>query len=395
MTKKIQLYHFGDYGQYDEQSPLYLYEQKWASELLYMIANANPYQLTLQDIAKRLNIETNEIESLLGEMVAINMISMKDNRYSVEFTIFLEKDLPLIDEYSKLIAYDLGRKIVEHKDEITHMVSKLSTYNKFDLGRLLYHVIGCSIFDGTAMDAFGERGIFSVSKEQSGKRDYLLFGFEDSEKVEAFSDGLLCSCNNHRTEKVTFLSFGDSNGNRKDLYRFFRQVNSHLREVTKHNGLNLAYIKTIDEYNKRLANRCADLIVRISQADVSTNAISVEEENALDLLQELGYIEVYKDGGVKIVPPLFTTEDEKIIEEVSNLVLGICTGYIADALAGLKIKMPMLSAVQHGIDEKEIANELWHQVFGNVNEYLVKEGFFAKPKHRDGEGRYFQALYIS
>jgi hypothetical protein len=62
--------------------------------------------------------------------------------------------------------------------------------------------------------------------------------------------------------------------------------------------------------------------------------------------------------------------------------------------SNLKVKMQGLSALSQGVDEKEIANGLWHQVFGYINENLVLQGLFASPESRIGEGRYFQAIYI-
>jgi hypothetical protein len=53
-----------------------------------------------------------------------------------------------------------------------------------------------------------------------------------------------------------------------------------------------------------------------------------------------------------------------------------------------------LSAIKHKVDIKEIANELWHQVFGSINEYLVEKNFFERPNYIDGQGRFFQSIYI-
>ncbi|NOQ23714.1 MAG: hypothetical protein GQ565_13840 [Candidatus Aegiribacteria sp.] len=85
------------------------------------------------------------------------------------------------------------------------------------------------------------------------------------------------------------------------------------------------------------------------------------------------------------------------IRQALEAVKIYCSMYLGDseeaAVTGLA-PLDDLTSVLHGIDEKEIANELWHQVFGNINEYLVREGILLTPEHKIGEGRYFQALYI-
>jgi len=43
----------------------------------------------------------------------------------------------------------------------------------------------------------------------------------------------------------------------------------------------------------------------------------------------------------------------------------------------------------------EVANEMWHQIFGYTNEYLVKCGFVQEPEYEDGQGRYLQAIYCN
>ncbi len=53
------------------------------------------------------------------------------------------------------------------------------------------------------------------------------------------------------------------------------------------------------------------------------------------------------------------------------------------------------TSVKHSVDIKEIANELWHQILGAANEYLIKEGFVSSPPFAKGEGRYLRSLTIN
>lgn len=51
-----------------------------------------------------------------------------------------------------------------------------------------------------------------------------------------------------------------------------------------------------------------------------------------------------------------------------------------------------LTAVSHGVAVKDIANEIYHLIFGEVNELLVQSGFVSPPPHYPGEGRYFKSF---
>lgn len=65
-----------------------------------------------------------------------------------------------------------------------------------------------------------------------------------------------------------------------------------------------------------------------------------------------------------------------------------------DIINKLKVHAADLTAIKHGIDMKEISVELWHQVFGATNEYLVKKRFVEVPEYRSNEGRYLRSFVI-
>jgi len=49
---------------------------------------------------------------------------------------------------------------------------------------------------------------------------------------------------------------------------------------------------------------------------------------------------------------------------------------------------------KHGVSSKEITNELYHIVFGQLNELLVQSGFVCEPEFHSGEGRYLKSIEI-
>lgn len=53
-----------------------------------------------------------------------------------------------------------------------------------------------------------------------------------------------------------------------------------------------------------------------------------------------------------------------------------------------------ISSIRHGIDINEVLNEIWHQIFGNINEQLVKLNLFKQPDYFEDEGRYLKCIEI-
>lgn len=53
-----------------------------------------------------------------------------------------------------------------------------------------------------------------------------------------------------------------------------------------------------------------------------------------------------------------------------------------------------LSAVKQSVSVHELGNELWHQLFGRVNEKLVTYGLVSTPPNSKGEGRYLKSIKL-
>lgn len=395
MSNKIDLFYFGDAGDFDKNNPFYLFKQKWAPEILFEIASANRYELSILDIAGKLETNPNDIDNLLSDMEQIGMLSTNEERYSISFPVMLQKDVPIIDSITSSIAEKLSKKILNHKQEIHNLASSITCVRKFGYERILYHVIGCDIFDGSAMLEFSKRGIFSTSKPQSDSRDYILFGYEDSEVVSSLSEKLLCSRNRTGTVDVDFVSFGDCDGDRQDMFRLMKQVALRLNEVTPNPELNLSYIHILEQRNSQLVQVCANVIKKVLSSDCSDSTLLNEEIDAVNLLKILKYIELDESAEKVISVPVFLDADRPVIDKISSYLIQTIETEVASEFSNLRSKMQKLSAIVHGVDEKEIANELWHQVFGKMNEYLVRAGLISNPKSRIGEGRYFQAIYVN
>ena len=61
-----------------------------------------------------------------------------------------------------------------------------------------------------------------IEESKSKIKKSKIETYEDDDLVEKNSNKLLCSSNNYKCPGFIFNSFGDSNGLRKDLFRFFK-----------------------------------------------------------------------------------------------------------------------------------------------------------------------------
>lgn len=393
-VKRLELGFYDTYvGKYDEYNPRYVVNKTGVPEILYVIASNNPYSLSTEDICQKIDIDLYSCKEALKALCKINAISIRDDKYKINFPVFLESDVELLGGFNLEVGRVLGDEIISLNNEFNNKMSKLSCYGKHDIGILRYHVIGSDTLDGGAMDYFSEKGIITTSKLQPGDRDYLIIGYEENKKVKEYSDNLLCSCNNYRTDKIKFCSFGDSIGNRKDMFRFFKMVQKNLEEATEHKTLNLSYIRLNEYNNQRIAKECERLMLKLTEEDMYYNALKSEEKEIIDFLKELGYLDFDNEQSkIKCILPIFNQEDNKIIKEISNIISAGIFEIVKNIIDNLGKNLPDLTPLKHGVEFKDIANELWHLMFGATNEYLVNLGFFSKPVYRDGEGRYFQCI---
>lgn len=393
MNKRINLYYFGDIGSYDEYCPAFVCNKKYVPEILYLIAKNKPFTITKEEITNILNVESDKFEELISSLIKINLIRMKDNTYKVNFPIFLKEDLEVLDKNLSDIGKILSDIIINNKEAIYSRIVNLSSYGIFSKERLLYHIICDKIFDGAAFDYFKGKELFCVSKVQPGQRDYIAVGYEDSKEVESHSNNLLCSSNNFRSDNFTFNSFGDSNGNRKDMYRFFRMTEKALEASTNSQELNISYIKLLHSKNEEIADQCGHLILKLLKSEINYLNLNKTEQELMVFLKNLNYVDFNEEKPiVSLRVPIFTKSDRTIVHEMSIIILNLIYEYVKEVLLNFNSNAKELTAIQHGVDIKEISNELWHQIFGLTNEYLAGTGFVEAPKYIEGEGRYLHSF---
>lgn len=396
INRKLNFYFFGEIGEYDKYNPEFVCNREYASEILYIIAKNKPFTISRFEIAKLLNIKDEVVANNINNLELINAIEVKNNSYQVKFHIILEKDIEEIEKYIYKVGEVIGKKIIDIKDVLYAKVSQLRCFKHYTYDRILYHIICDKIFDGTAFEFFTKRNTFCSSKLQPGNRNYIIVAYEDSKLVEKHSNKILCSSNNYRSSEFTFNSFGDLNGLRKDMFRFFRLTQKSVHSASPFDKVNIAYNNVLDRMNKKIAYECGNLIRSVIEKDITYSQLSEQEKSIAQFLQELEYISINEDNIISVnITVFYDFEVATTIKELSDIILENIFPIVKEIFDSFEINVSEITPVRHNVDIKETANELWHQIFGATNEYLVKEGFVATPNNIDGQGRYLRSLTIS
>ncbi len=391
MHKKLDLYFYGETGAYDALSPSYVSHKAFVPEILYQIAQSMPYTLTQENLAEVLDLDATIVESAINSLLRINAISEKSHAYKLNFTVFLESDIEALQHFVTDAKQAMVNQIAALETVIDKALRPLTHRNRFTRERWLYHILCDSIFDGLAFDYFDKKGYFQSSKAQPGGRDYIIYGFENSPLVKQFSNNLLCSSNNFRSGSYVFNSFGDANGQRKDLFRFFKCINKSLASGSPFEAINLDYIQLNDENNKALAEACGKFLDKVLAETVKYEELSHEEKAYADWMLKFEYLEV-SEGVLRCVVPVFEKADERVMSAIADLVLEQVHAIVRDFFVQFERDMTEVTSVRHDIEFKEVAIELWHQLFGFTNEELAAKGVVSTPSYVPGEGRYFRSF---
>jgi hypothetical protein len=180
------------------------------------------------------------------------------------------------------------------------------------------------------------------------------------------------------------------------MFRFFRLTQKSVNIASQFDDINISYNKILDNMNKEMAFECGMLICNIINQNIKYNQLLAKEKNLAQFLEKLEYISINNnDASISIAVPIFYDfEIVTVIKDLSDIILINIFQIVKEVFENFEINALKLTSVKHNVDIKEIANELWHQVFGATNEYLVREGFVSTPDSINGQGRYLKSLTI-
>lgn len=324
--------------------------------VLERIVVSSPYSLTIEDF---------DNADLVNALLHIEVLQLKNDRLGMAVPFFVNQDADILKELSKKVANNIATELLAHKEQIIKVVERVD--NGYPVERNLYHILCAYIFDGLMYDYLEENELVTKSCVHNSGLDYLVILYEDTACLNKYSDMLLCSYNRLIVNGKGFVSFGDSHGNRNDFYRYNRQRELNLLSE-----------------QERKYNTCSmeTLIENFDRMVVGDKV----ERRYVEIYERFGYCQ---DG--KIVVPVYNSRSYKIANELYNFIVEIIKAHIINALTTIQCETRLLASV-HEVRVKDIANEIYHLIFGEVNEILVTSGLILTPPYYQGEGRYFKSF---
>ncbi len=309
----------------------------------------------------------------LDQLIAGGILRCEDGILALDSPIFLREDAAALRAGTAAKAVQLADRLEAELPRIRACCSGIQ--NGFSVERNLYHLLCAAVFNGLFFDYLSAKGVLAVSRMHPSGLDYLGVIYEKCPELQSLSDGLLCSYNRFVNDRCSLQSFGDANGDRLDFYRF-----SRLMEQNRVPAKWADIAETLREWNHR-----ADKDALLSEV-VSLVQTGRCDPSVMAILGRFGYA---RDG--KLCVPVYTGRELSVAEELEKIVeetLGVPTTAILLDLAGSLD----ITAVRHRVNRLEIANELYHLLFGAINEELVSRGIAAAPPDVPGEGRYFRCI---
>lgn len=356
---KFNKYFFENFSTdtpFDMKNPRYVLSLDGVDSILEKLIVNRPYSLTIEDF---------DNEELVRSLLYVEVIRQKNGKLGMNVPVFVETDAKVLKELNKRVANNIAAELIAHKEQIFSIAQCIN--NGYPVERNLYHILCGYIFDGLMFDYLEENDLVTTSCVHASGLDYLVILYEDTSSLNEYSDSLLCSYNRLTINGKGFASFGDSNGSRKDLYRYRRQNELNLLSEQER-----AYIchptEDLIENFKRVADGC----------QVDSAYMAVYE-----------YFDYCKNG--KIIVPIYNSHSYDIANRLYEFVLGIVKEHITNALVTIQNEYRLL-AIAHEVKIKDIANEIYHLIFGEVNDILVKSGLILEPPYYQGEGRYFKSF---
>lgn len=311
---------------------------------------------------------------LVRKMIDGGILRPSGIALALDCPIFLREDAAVLHTEIASKASALVDLLQDSMTVIRDCCGKIE--NGFPVDLNLYHILCGMIFDGYFFEYLSRMGAVATSRLHPSGLDYLSVIYEKCEELQTLSDGLLCSYNRFVNAKCSLQSFGDAQGNRFDFYRFFRLMEQGTPPDKSKDAE--ALVVGFGGVNKDSLLDEVVSLVRTGRCDPT----------AMDLLELFGYVQ---DGAICV--PVYTPEHKKYIAEIEGIIEKCLGNAMSDTLIDLAGSID-ITAVKHGVNRLEIANELYHIVFGSINEDLTARGIVATPKYIPGEGRYFKCIEL-
>ena len=338
-----------------------------ADEVLSYVAQIPAGTCKNQDLLSRCGIDP--VQKLLDG----GILRKQGDRMFFDTPVFLKEDAAILQNAMGASAEKLSNQLEGSLPKIHDICRQL--HNGFPEELNLYHILCGMVFDGSFFDILERNGAVATSRQHISGLDYISVIYERCPELDTYADSLLCSYNRFANEQCSLQSFGDANGNRYDFYRFFRLLEGGSLPENFRKGELL--LTEFGKSKREFLNAVMELLVHGRCTP-----------QVMMLLEEFGYAEAGK-----LCVPVYTEKDKQIICEIEKIINEKMSEAFTEELKKLSSKMN-ITANQHGVAPEEVANELYHILFGSVNEALIRKGVVVQPPDIPGQGRFLRCIQV-
>lgn len=330
--------------------------QQETGEAISFVLRQEPGNSTLPELESRFG------PSLAEDVQKAGVLRTAGDALYLDCPVFLEEDMPCLCHLTSQAAEDIAALLTRCRPRMDRILSPL--HNGFPPEVNLYHLLCGHIFDGLYFDYLETEGLVSTGRDLPSGFSDLVILYEGAPSLESWVRSLLCSYNRWGSREGVFQSFGDCGGRRRDFYQAYAgQREDRSPPPLPREELVRAFIALTDGREA--------------------------EPAAIAAFTLFGYAR----EGRPCVPVYRWDTDQPVWEELFQLVLSATAGPVGEVLSQIG-SCSSLTANRHGVPVRDTANEVYHLLFGQVNEALVRLGVTAPPEEYGPEGRYLKSFEI-
>lgn len=376
---RVDIWIVGDAGPDDEYNPFRVIGGPPAGQILYAL---NRGVDTIPALTDLLSLPADSITESLEAMARLNAVHARGGRWRVGFPIFTGEDRQTIDKTVRPPAEKMAARLWRRRDDLGAVLATISAAAYTSIDMLLLAIVGCFALDWGGLEWLKARGLLVHGKPQPGGRHYVLLGSEPG----ATGLSRLAGSRNPSYGRYTFTSFGDYDGRRLSVVEIPMVMS---RVIDESESVPDGWREPLRSVGAAHLEKLMLDLARVLEAAAARPASAVELAARLELdgaeLDPLIAL-VTAAGALRaanstLMPaiPVFLPDDEAAMQQAVSMVLDDTMPLVEAEYPALKERLMSLTAIRQGLPFGEVFSEVWHALFGAVNEILANGGFMMNP----------------
>ena len=330
---------------------------------------------SVESIARLLGVSKQDVEDHLGYLREADLVVEREERLVTGFFIALREDVVIAKDLARSLGVELGELYRASWDTVLETYNRLSASRRYPFSRVGFVLIGAYSLDMGMLRKFAEEGrIMPEAPVRKGGR-YYMWGVEDGmENLGRY--GM------HSAEigEYGFATFGGERERRRippPDYSLLRLLAKILGEENISKALE-KYVKLPARERETINKRLEDMVTRIMgeyERKYQDPSYEINRE-AAEYLKEW----LYLDENLSPQAPIYTKEDMRIIDEFIDHMSKHILKTIYKNLDKIQSTFRKMKASEYA-NFPEFFCWLYHLVFSEAIDYLIKEQLLKEPLH--------------